>query len=297
MADQPTPPTALALHGGAGARKGRDYSEQLAVLRDAAEFGRDRLRAGETALDVAVAVVVRLEDSGLFIAGRGATPNEDGRHELDASLMAGATRKAGSVALLEGFRNPILVARRVMEATPHVMLAGEGASAFAREQGMEAVIDPAAWFTSADANFPDGNVLPPSLPMGTVGCVALDAAGRLAAATSTSGIFNKQPGRIGDAPLIGAGTWADGEVAVACTGLGEFYIRAAAAHQVAARVSYGGQDLEAAARATLDDIAALGGSGGLIAIDKSGRITAPHNSSGLKRALVHPDGRIEAEIY
>lgn len=286
-------PTALVLHGGAGARRGRDYSPHLEVLQGLAEAGRERLRNGASALDVAVEMTMGLEDCGLFVAGRGAAPNGEGRYELDASLMTGWDRKAGAVTLLEGFRNPILAARAVMETTPHVLLAGNGAAAVARAQGLETVADPEAWYTSADINFPDGNVL----PSGTVGCVALDAEGRLVAATSTAGIFHKLPGRIGDCPLIGVGAWADDQVAVSSTGLGEYYIRAAAAYQLAARMRFAGQPLDEAAQAVLDDVASLGGSGGLIAVDRAGRIAMPHNSSGLKRAAVHPDGRIETAVF
>lgn len=286
--------TALILHGGAGARRERDYARETVHMREVVEAMRDRLAAGASAVDVAVEAVAMLEDSGLYVAGRGASPNLAGAYELDASLMDGATRKAGAVAALQGFRNPVLAARAVMERTPHVMLAGEGAALFALDQGLEPIADETAWFTHAGQG--EDNHPPGVLSHGTVGCCVLDARGRLAAATSTAGVFGKMPGRVGDTPLPGAGTWADDRVAVSGTGQGEYFIRVAACARTAWRVA-AGQSLEEAARAVIDEIGALGGDGGLIALDRDGRIADPYNSQGMKRAWLTVEGDIGVEVF
>lgn len=280
----------FVLHGGAGVLARRSYDAELAHMTRLAEAARDALRGGASALDVICEAVRDMEASGLYVAGKGASPNKAGRYELDAAIMDGSTRNAGAVSALEGFISPITAARRVMDDTPHVLLAGAGAAHFAREQGLETVADAPGYYVPAAA--PDTR----AIPTGTVGAVALDASGRLAAATSTGGTLNKVWGRVGDTPIIGAGTWADGRAAVSCTGQGEYFMRANAAADVSARMRYAGETLESAVAGALDDVAALGGEGGVIAVDASGQVCARFNSPGMKRALVHADGRVEVKV-
>jgi isoaspartyl peptidase/L-asparaginase-like protein (Ntn-hydrolase superfamily) len=283
---------ALILHGGAGARRNQNYDREIVHMREVVEAMRDRLEAGAAALDVVVEAVTMLEDSGLYVAGRGASPNNTGGYELDASLMDGPGRRAGAVAALQGFRNPIRAARAVMDASPHVLLAGEGAALFARDQGLERIGDDPDWFTHAgqgDDNHPPGS-------HGTVGCCVLDAQGRLAAGTSTAGVFGKMAGRVGDTPLPGSGTWADDRVAVSGTGTGEYFIRTAVANQVMWRVR-GGASIVEACQAAIDDVGSLGGDGGIIALDHQGRRADPFNSQGMKRAWLTPEGEVGVEVF
>jgi len=286
--------TALILHGGAGARRERNYDAEVVHMRDVVEAMKARLDAGASAVDVAVEAVVMLEDSGLYVAGRGASPNLAGAYELDASLMDGASGKAGAVAALQGFRNPVVAARAVMDRTPHVMLAGEGAALFAHDQGLEPIGDEEAWFTRAGQG--EDNHPPGTLSHGTVGCCVLDNQGRLAAATSTAGVFGKMPGRVGDTPIPAAGTWADEHAAVSCTGQGEYFIRVAAAARTAIGVA-AGQTLAQSSQAVIDRIGGLGGDGGLIALDRDGNIVAPFNSQGMKRAWLTTDGEIGVQVF
>ncbi len=273
---------ALILHGGAGADPARDYREQEAHMGELISSGQDRLLSGESAFDTVVALVKMMEASGLYVAGKGSAPNREGVVELDAGVMEGSSRKAGAVAAIRHAVHPVEAARQVMEDGRQVMLAGEGAGAFARAKGLDFVEDPDAYYVdhvkhgSQDAE--SGH--------GTVGAVALDRGGNLAAATSTGGTFFKNAGRIGDTPIIGAGTWADDTVAVSCTGLGEFFILTSAAHDVSARMRYGKASLREAAAATLAEVKRLGGNGGLIAVDRMGNIAMPFNSKGMKRAAV-----------
>jgi beta-aspartyl-peptidase (threonine type) len=285
---------AFALHGGAGAKQGRDYSVEIANMREIAEAARDSLNAGAKAFDIVTEAVRKLEDSGLYVAGRGASPNAAGHYELDASLMNGADQACGSVAALLGFANPILIARAVMEKTPHVMLAGDGAALFAHEQGFVSIADEADYFTRAgrfESNHPPG-----TLAHGTVGCVCLDSYGNLAAATSTAGVFGKLAGRVGDTPIIGAGTWADQQTAVSCTGQGEYFIRVNASAQLAFRHA-GGQSLAEAADATLQQIVDMGGEGGLITLNAQGQVIVPFRSQGMKRAWFSGDSEIVSEAF
>lgn len=275
--------TVIALHGGAGVNPGRDYAPVAAHLRALAEMVAGRLAGGMAALDAVCLAVTDMEDSGLYVAGRGSGANRAGVHEFDASIMDGWTGRAGAVAAIREVRHPVLAARAVMERTPHVLLAGDGATAFARGEGLAPLPDPRGWFRLAVGVEPED--LEAELAHGTVGAVALDSEGRLAAATSTGGTFGKLPGRVGDTPIPGVGTWADRQVAISCTGIGEHFILAGGAGDVAARLRYGAAPLADAAEAMLARVAAFGGDGGLIALDRSGTVAMPFNSPGMKRAV------------
>ena len=273
---------ALAIHGGAGARPEIDYSEQMADMMALVVTGQAMLKEGRDALDVVTAMVSAMEASGLYVAGKGSAPNSAGDVELDASIMEGATQRAGAVGAIRGVVSPIKAARSVMEDGRYVLLAGEGARSFAEERQLEFVEDPESYYGSHNRDAHQSL----ASRHGTVGAVALDLEGNLAAGTSTGGTFDKHPGRVGDTPLIGSGNWADDNVAVSCTGVGEFFIRANAAHDVAGRMRHGSVSLYDAANAALETVAKLGGDGGLIAVDQSGHIVMPYNSKGMKRAAV-----------
>ena len=273
---------ALVIHGGAGAQPDIDYSEQRSHLAALIGSGQEMLAAGRSALETVVAMVADMEASGHYVAGKGSGPNTDGVVELDASVMDGTGQRAGAVASLREVDHPIRAALSVMEDGRQVMLAGGGARDFALARGAAAIEDPASYYSE---HVRHGSAAE-AASHGTVGAVALDGQGRLAAATSTGGTFNKVPGRVGDTPLIGAGTWADDLVAVSGTGIGEAFMRTCAAHDVSARMRYGNAPLDLATRAVLDEVAKCGGDGGLIAVDRAGNIAMPFNSKGMKRAAV-----------
>jgi beta-aspartyl-peptidase (threonine type) len=277
----------LAIHGGAGFSRKSAPGPYRAGLARALDAGWTVLARGGSALDAVSVAVGVLEDDPLFNAGRGAVYNAEARHELDASIMDGASLRAGAVAAVSRIRNPVLAARAVMEHSPHVLLAGQGAERFARRHGI-AFASQRYFHTEARRQALRRNL---KGHHGTVGAVARDAAGNLAAATSTGGFTGKLPGRVGDSPIIGAGTWADNTTcAVSGSGHGELFMRTALAHDVAARMRYRGDSLARAARAALAAIARLGGDGGLVAIDRRGNIAMPFNSEGMLRACVKQDG-------
>ena len=286
----------LALHGGAGSLPRADMSADQemryrAGLEEALGAGYDLLAGGGTSLDAVTTTVLRLEDNPLFNAGRGAVFTLDGGHELDASIMDGSTRQAGAVCGLTRIRNPIALARAVMDHSDYVFLSGAGAEAFAATQGFE-FVPQSYFFTEARRqqlerirSGDEGLSALTISHVGTVGAVALDRSGYLAAATSTGGMTGKRFGRIGDSPVIGAGTYADRSCAVSATGHGEMFIRAAVAHDIAARLRYGGRDLTTAVREVVhQELTALAGEGGVIAIDARGEIAMDFNSEGMFRA-------------
>jgi len=285
----------IAIHGGAGVlRADKPGARHRAVLQQALEAGFAILKKDGSSLDAVAASVMVLEDSPLFNAGRGSSFNADGEIEMDASIMDGATLRAGAVAAVRRIRNPILAARAVMDASRHVLLAGAGAERFARRHGLR--VESSAYFRTAKRLA----ALRKNLKNyhGTVGAVALDVSGNLAAATSTGGYTGKLPGRVGDSPIIGAGTYADNRAcAVSGTGLGEAFIRAAVGHDVCARMRYGGASLAAAAAAALKNVADLGADGGLIAVDRRGNVAMPFNSQGMFRACIDRRGRRTIAIF
>lgn len=284
---------ALALHGGAGAVAGRNYAATEKHLGELARECESWLAEGRSALDVVEHAVAELEASGLYVAGRGSAPNSAGYVELDASIMDGRSRKAGAVAALQDFISPVQVARGVMEKTPHVMLAGKGAVEFARRQQFAEVTSPNDYYV-----LPVGvtrNDLS-DIAHGTVGAVALDTSGALAAATSTGGTFGKLEGRVGDTPLIGLGTWADDNIAISCTGTGEHIIRAGGAALIAFRYR-SGVALDDAIAEMLDEVKRLGGDAGVIAVTSSGEIAMPYNSEGMKRASVSSGSPLEIATF
>lgn len=312
----------LAIHGGAGTILKKNMSDSLenayrVVLTKALQTGYNLLKEGKSSLDAVEATIKIMEDSPLFNAGKGAVFTNDGKNELDASIMDGSTKAAGAVAGVTTIKNPISAARAVMQRSEHVMMVGKGAEEFARKNGIE-IVDPKYFWTKSrwdalqnaikrdkeraelDHDGKQTNLLPAykDEKFGTVGCVALDEKGNLAAGTSTGGMTNKKFGRVGDAPIIGAGTYADNEtVAISCTGWGEFFIRNSAAYQVASRIRFGKEDIFSASSEVINEIGEMGGDGGMIALDKAGNVAMPFNTEGMYRGTVTSDGKIKVEIY
>ncbi len=307
----------IVIHGGAGTierskmtpEKERNYRTGL---ERALAAGYDILKRGGSSLDATEAAVRVLEDDPHFNAGKGSVFTSAGTNEMDAAIMDGKTLAAGAVAALKHVKNPIGLARLVMEKSGHVMMDGEGAEAFAKENGIE-LVDAKYFFTQerwdalqkmkAAEKHRTGRagkafIITDQDRHGTVGAVALDKNGNLAAATSTGGTTNKRPGRVGDSPIIGAGTYAnDATCAVSATGDGEYFIRATVGHDVSALMEYRGMALNEAAQGVLDKVAKLGGTGGLIAIDRQGNVALPFNTSGMYRGYVDTNGKFVVEIY
>jgi beta-aspartyl-peptidase (threonine type) len=327
------PRLGFVIHGGAGVIKRGSLTpekeaEYRKKLEEAVLAGYKALQDGKSGLDALEVAIRMLEDSPLFNAGKGAVFTADGKNELDASIMEGKTLKAGAVAGLHRVKNPITLARAVMEKSPHVMMVGDGAEKFAREQNIELVAEKYFWTqerwdslqrilkqekekkvqspspkskaqnrveTSSDSQ-PLAEL--PYNKFGTVGAVALDKDGMLSAGTSTGGMTNKKFGRVGDAPIIGAGTYANNETcAVSATGWGEFFIRLSVARDISSMMEYRGQTVQQSADAVMNKVKTLGGDGGVIAIDKFGNIGISFNTEGMYRAYINSDGKPVVEIY
>lgn len=306
---------ALAIHGGAGTIPRDELTpEREAAVRAALEHalraGHDILAAGGSSLDAVTATIVILEDSPYFNAGKGAVFTHEGTNELDASIMYGPTLAAGAVAGVRTVKNPILLARAVMEKSPHVMMVAEGAERFAEHLGIERV--PPSYFHTeerwrqlqerlAKERAEQSSALPSPAgddKFGTVGAIALDASGALAAGTSTGGMTNKRFGRVGDSPIIGAGTYANSRCAVSATGHGEYFIRHAVAHDICARHAYLGLPIaRAAEEVVMGDLVEAGGEGGVIAMDRDGNVAMPFNSQGMYRGTIGEDGVPHITIY
>ncbi|HEY7871979.1 MAG TPA: isoaspartyl peptidase/L-asparaginase [Rudaea sp.] len=301
----------LVIHGGAGViKKEMDPATQKAIraaLTTALEHGYAQLKAGKPALDAVTAAITVLEDDPHFNAGKGAVFNHDGKNELDASIMDGATLRAGGVANVHRVKNPILLARAVMEHSPHVLMFGDGAEEFAKTRGT-ALVDPSyfrtekRWQDLQDALKKDAAGQHADAEkeghFGTVGAVALDKAGHLAAGTSTGGMTDKRFGRVGDSPIIGAGTYANAGCAVSGTGWGEFYLRTVAAHEICMRVTEMHQPLKDAAEYVINkEIPKLGGDGGAIVLGADGTFATPFNTEGMFRGWVDKDGKTHVAIF
>jgi beta-aspartyl-peptidase (threonine type) len=322
---------ALAIHGGAGTILRSQMTQELEAeyrsgLKDALERGWKVLTQGGSSLDAVQEAVCSLEDFPLFNAGRGSVFTHEGKNEMDAAIMDGVRLRAGAVGFVKNVKNPVKLARLVMDRTEHVFLGGKGADQFALEMGAE-MADDAYFFTehryeqflrareegvvrldhtahepqlAADAELDlaiDKKQIHQNKPMGTVGAVACDVNGHLAAATSTGGMSNKKFGRIGDTPIIGAGTYADDVCAVSGTGYGEFFMLGVTAYDVAARMKYQGISLEQASSAAIERLGKIGGDGGLIAVDSAGNVALPFNCEGMYRGFKTVDGPLKIDIY
>lgn len=313
----------MVIHGGAGTILKKNITPEkeaayVAALTAALTAGYAEIKAGKTSLDAVEATIHVLENDPHFNAGKGAVFTHDGRNELDAAIMDGKTLMAGAVAGVTTIKNPISAARAVMEKSEHVMMFGDGADKFAKEVGLE-IVDPKYFWTkerwdglqdaikedSTKAVLDHGSkkssllgTINHDYKFGTVGCVALDKAGNLAAGTSTGGMTNKKYGRVGDSPIIGAGTYCNNETAgISCTGWGEFYIRNVVAKTISDLMEYKGLSVIDASKIVLDKVGKMGGDGGLIALDKKGNVAMPFNTEGMYRGTVTADGKIEVNIY
>lgn len=289
---------AIAIHGGAGnISADKKYTEERNKLEEALKSGIEILKNGGTSLEAVESVINILEDSPLFNAGKGAVFTHDGKNELDASIMDGATLNAGAVAGVTVVKNPISAAIKVMTNSNHVLLSGKGAEQFAREQNLE-IVDPAYFYTKRRWESLQRSI-EKDKKMGTVGCVALDIHGNLVAGTSTGGMTNKKYGRIGDSPIIGAGTYANNNTcAISCTGHGEYFIRLNIAHDISAQMEYLNKPLEEAAKFTIQEkLTKLGGSGGIISVDKNGTIVFEFNTTGMFRGAADSEGKFEVGIF
>ena len=298
---------ALAIHGGAGGRASDTRQHEVTAIREtlirALEAGAQLLAAGESAVQAAQAAVKVMEASGVLNAGRGAVLNHEGYAELDAAIMDGKNRAAGAVACVRHVPYPIDLARKVMDASPHVLLVGTGAEQFAHEQWFE--LGPPEYFLTEQGELEHERALAkqsqtlglgslPASSLGTVGAVALDANNNLAAATSTGGLTNKHAGRVGDSALIGAGTYAEnGLCAVSTTGRGEYFIRCVSANDLRARMKYRNEHLQDAARNVIEDVKGMGGHGGLIAINQRGDIAMPYSTPTMLRGMVTARDRLQ----
>jgi L-asparaginase / beta-aspartyl-peptidase len=296
---------ALAVHGGAGTIPDqKTAASRLALYHQGLGYalaaGRDLLAAGGSALDAVTVAVTALEDDPLFNAGRGSVFTAAGTQEMDACVMDGSDHRAGAIAGICGPRNPVAAARAVLERSRHVLLIGDGALAFCRAEGI-AFREPGYFYSEErwrELQYALEHPARVARQHSTVGAVARDGRGNLAAATSTGGMTGKAPGRVGDSPIVGAGTYADNATcAVSATGHGEFFVRYGAAFEIAARMRHRGQSLQSAARAVIDGLAAVGGTGGVAAVDHSGALALPFNTEGMYRGYVRDGGAIHTAIY